>query len=316
MQHDCPQGTVQRAASPTHRSSRARPATSPASSAAQPWTVWEKPPLRPAVLPTPGVRSCDPGSLPALHQGCRQSALPRPQHHCPSRRAPARQASNPRAHVTQPALRQGQGRVSPRSGPSKTACAVRARALIGSSSPACSAPFRRCRSLASFPARGAGWLGRPTPPLHARRGEEGSEEGPCLVSDCGLLRVLFSAPGPLQGQTRAMAGLRVAGLRGAMALQQRGWSSSSGADQLGELGKGAGKGGGGGGSIREAGGAFGKRQAAEEERYFREKEREQLDALRKHHEEEISHHKKEIERLQKEIERHKYKIKKLYDNDD
>lgn len=39
--------------------------------------------------------------------------------------------------------------------------------------------------------------------------------------------------------------------------------------QLGELGKGAGKGGGGGGSIREAGGAFGKKQAAEEERYFR-----------------------------------------------
>lgn len=39
--------------------------------------------------------------------------------------------------------------------------------------------------------------------------------------------------------------------------------------QLGELGKGAGKGGGGGGSIREAGGAFGKREAAEEERYFR-----------------------------------------------
>lgn len=39
--------------------------------------------------------------------------------------------------------------------------------------------------------------------------------------------------------------------------------------QLGELGKGAGKGGGGGGSVREAGGAFGKREAAEEERYFR-----------------------------------------------
>lgn len=39
--------------------------------------------------------------------------------------------------------------------------------------------------------------------------------------------------------------------------------------QLGELGKGAGKGGGGGGAIREAGGAFGKKQAAEEERYFR-----------------------------------------------
>lgn len=39
--------------------------------------------------------------------------------------------------------------------------------------------------------------------------------------------------------------------------------------QLGELGKGAGKGGGGGGSIREAGGAMGKKQVAEEEMYFR-----------------------------------------------
>ncbi|POI19513.1 hypothetical protein CIB84_016742 [Bambusicola thoracicus] len=62
------------------------------------------------------------------------------------------------------------------------------------------------------------------------------------------------------------------GLRGALLAQQqqRAWSSGSGADQLGELGKGAGKGGGGGGSIREAGGAFGKKQAAEEERYFRQ----------------------------------------------
>lgn len=39
--------------------------------------------------------------------------------------------------------------------------------------------------------------------------------------------------------------------------------------QLGELGKGAGKGGGGGGSIREAGGAMGKKQAAEEEMFFK-----------------------------------------------
>lgn len=38
--------------------------------------------------------------------------------------------------------------------------------------------------------------------------------------------------------------------------------------QLGDLGSGAGKGGGGGGSIREAGGAFGKNEAAREEEYF------------------------------------------------
>lgn len=38
--------------------------------------------------------------------------------------------------------------------------------------------------------------------------------------------------------------------------------------QLGDLGSGAGKGGGGGGSIREAGGAFGKMEAAREEEFF------------------------------------------------
>lgn len=36
-----------------------------------------------------------------------------------------------------------------------------------------------------------------------------------------------------------------------------------------ELGSGAGKGGGAGGPIREAGGSFGKREAAQEEQYFR-----------------------------------------------
>ncbi|CAH6793190.1 ATPase inhibitor, mitochondrial [Phodopus roborovskii] len=67
----------------------------------------------------------------------------------------------------------------------------------------------------------------------------------------------------------------------------------------------------GAGSIREAGGAFGKREKAEEDRYFREKTREQLAALKKHHEDEIQHHHQEIERLQKQIERHKKKIKSL-----
>jgi hypothetical protein len=37
----------------------------------------------------------------------------------------------------------------------------------------------------------------------------------------------------------------------------------------GEAGSGAGKGGGGGGTIRDAGGAFGKMEAAHEEQYFR-----------------------------------------------
>lgn len=37
----------------------------------------------------------------------------------------------------------------------------------------------------------------------------------------------------------------------------------------GEPGAGAGAGGGTGGTIRDAGGAFGKREAAQEEQYFR-----------------------------------------------
>jgi len=37
---------------------------------------------------------------------------------------------------------------------------------------------------------------------------------------------------------------------------------------VGELGSGAGKGGGGGGAIREAGGSFGKMEAAREEEFF------------------------------------------------
>lgn len=137
-------------------------------------------------------------------------------------------------------------------------------------------------------------------------------------SAASTTRGLGWSPAPARSAAVAPAVLALrGGLRGALLAQQqqRAWSSGSGADQLGELGKGAGKGGGGGGSIREAGGAFGKKQAAEEERYFREKEREQLAALRRHHEEEIDHHKKEIERLQKEIERHKHKIKKLKDDD-
>nr|AAH04955.1 ATPIF1 protein [Homo sapiens] len=87
-------------------------------------------------------------------------------------------------------------------------------------------------------------------------------------------------------------------------MQARGFGS----DQSENVDRGA-------GSIREAGGAFGKREQAEEERYFRAQSREQLAALKKHHEEEIVHHKKEIERLQKEIERHKQKIKMLKHDD-
>uniref|UniRef100_A0A8C4R2Z8 ATPase inhibitor, mitochondrial n=1 Tax=Eptatretus burgeri TaxID=7764 RepID=A0A8C4R2Z8_EPTBU len=82
-----------------------------------------------------------------------------------------------------------------------------------------------------------------------------------------------------------------------------------------ELGSGVGKGGGGGGSVREAGGSFGKKEAAEEEMYFRKLQSEQLQKLQKHHAEEIKHHKIEIDRLKQEIGRHQKKIKDL-DHDD
>ncbi|XP_004411276.1 PREDICTED: ATPase inhibitor, mitochondrial-like [Odobenus rosmarus divergens] len=91
------------------------------------------------------------------------------------------------------------------------------------------------------------------------------------------------------------------GMWGVRAIQARGFSSER-SDS-------------GAGSIREAGGAFGKREQAEEERYFRARTKEQLATLKKHHEEEITHHIKEIERLQKEIEWHK-KIKHLKHDDD
>ncbi|XP_037953042.1 ATPase inhibitor A, mitochondrial-like [Teleopsis dalmanni] len=50
--------------------------------------------------------------------------------------------------------------------------------------------------------------------------------------------------------------------------------------QIGELGSGAGKGGGGGGSIREAGGSFGKMEAAREEEFFYKQQKEQLKNLK------------------------------------
>ncbi|EAX07704.1 ATPase inhibitor, mitochondrial [Pongo pygmaeus] len=102
----------------------------------------------------------------------------------------------------------------------------------------------------------------------------------------------------------ALAARTWLGVWGVRTMQARGFGS----DQSENVDRGA-------GSIREAGGAFGKREQAEEERYFRAQSREQLAALKKHHEEEIVHHKKEIERLQKEIERHKQKIKMLKHDD-
>ncbi|XP_018333480.1 ATPase inhibitor, mitochondrial-like [Agrilus planipennis] len=81
--------------------------------------------------------------------------------------------------------------------------------------------------------------------------------------------------------------------------------------QLGDLGSGAGKGGGGGGSIREAGGAFGKAEAAKEEEYFYRKQREQLAKLKNDLHDEIRFHEEQIKRHQEAIQRQKERVKDL-----
>ena len=93
-------------------------------------------------------------------------------------------------------------------------------------------------------------------------------------------------------------------------------SRYSNGGQAGEWGSGAGKGGGAGGSVREAGGSFGKMEAAREEEYFRKQQREQIQKLKGHLNEEINHHEDAIKRLQDEIARHKDKIKELSSAED
>ncbi|XP_051844007.1 ATPase inhibitor, mitochondrial [Antechinus flavipes] len=101
------------------------------------------------------------------------------------------------------------------------------------------------------------------------------------------------------------------GLWGARTMQARGYNLEYSRQFSNKPGDDVGR---SAGAIREAGGAFGQREKAEEDRYFREKSKEQLASLRKHHQEEIMHHEKEIQRLQKEIERHKNQMKKLKDD--
>jgi len=79
----------------------------------------------------------------------------------------------------------------------------------------------------------------------------------------------------------------------------------------GEKGSGVGKGGGSGGAVRDAGGAFGKRQAAKEEEYFRNLNKSQLDALRSSFQDEIDYHRDEIKEHEESIERHKRKLDEL-----
>jgi len=79
----------------------------------------------------------------------------------------------------------------------------------------------------------------------------------------------------------------------------------------GEKGSGVGKGGGSGGAVRDAGGAFGKRQAAKEEEYFRNLNKSQLDALKSSFEDELEYHRDEIKEHEELIERHKRKLEEL-----
>merc|ERR1712170_292465 len=78
-------------------------------------------------------------------------------------------------------------------------------------------------------------------------------------------------------------------------------------------GSGVGHGGGGGGSIREAGGSFGKMEAAREEQYFRQKQAEQLSKMKDSIHDEIDYHQKEIREHEEAMQRHKDKLKQLKD---
>ncbi|XP_012284572.1 ATPase inhibitor mai-2, mitochondrial [Orussus abietinus] len=81
---------------------------------------------------------------------------------------------------------------------------------------------------------------------------------------------------------------------------------------VGERGSGAGKGGGGGGTIRDAGGSFGKMEAAHEDQYFYNQQKEQLEKLRDGLHDEISFHEEQIKRHQEAINRHKNRIQDMH----
>ncbi|KAE9551390.1 hypothetical protein FO519_005398 [Halicephalobus sp. NKZ332] len=80
---------------------------------------------------------------------------------------------------------------------------------------------------------------------------------------------------------------------------------------LGEAGAGAGKGGGSGGSVRDAGGAFGKLEAAREEEYFHKLKQAQLKDLKGQISREIEHHEQQQKNHAEVIARHKKRIEEL-----
>lgn len=81
--------------------------------------------------------------------------------------------------------------------------------------------------------------------------------------------------------------------------------------QMGDMGGGAGKGGGSGGTIRDAGGAYGKLEAAREEEYFHKLKQAQLKALKQQLVRETAHHEEQAKHHQDVIERHKKRIREL-----
>ncbi|KAK4018337.1 ATPase inhibitor, mitochondrial [Daphnia magna] len=68
---------------------------------------------------------------------------------------------------------------------------------------------------------------------------------------------------------------------------------------------------GGAGAIREAGGSFGKKEAADEERYFRKMQTEQLKTLKEHLDEEIVFHQHRVKEHQDAIATHQKRITEL-----
>ncbi|CAK9824356.1 ATPase inhibitor mai-2, mitochondrial, partial [Anthophora retusa] len=94
----------------------------------------------------------------------------------------------------------------------------------------------------------------------------------------------------------------------AVTIFSRNMASLSQVRMIGEPGSGAGKGGGGGGSIREAGGSFGKMEAAHEDQYFYNLQKQQVQKLKDDLHDEISFHEEQIKRHQEAINRHKKRI--------
>ncbi|GMS79906.1 hypothetical protein PENTCL1PPCAC_2081, partial [Pristionchus entomophagus] len=80
---------------------------------------------------------------------------------------------------------------------------------------------------------------------------------------------------------------------------------------LGEPGSGAGKAGGSGGSIRDAGGAFGKMEAAREDEYFYKLQKAQLKGLKDQIKREIEHHEGQMKNHKEVLERHQKRIAEL-----